>query len=345
MSAASGINSYMSEDPEEILKAVKNSSFCDEILCDNGEAAFPFHEGMLKLLRRSNPLEQTYYFIEDGKHYAFFCTYINRMNLFAFGKAQWFMKIRTVAFPCSLSCGGYITNDLKWMLGYIKTIKGCKLVLNIDKPVEMKGMAFGETLPTCRLHLKKEHTSAEAFIDSLRSPYRRRIKLALKNCTGIKKHICSDDSYDVHPLYLQTYDKSEYKLECLEKEFFDKSEGEKIVFLKEDKPLGFVLLKENAGELVFMLCGMDYKEGENNADLYWYMLLNIVSYAIDHGCSSIDFGQTSEKTKLKFGAQIEKRYFYAHHSNPFLNLFAMAFRHTLEYTYSFPDYRVFKADV
>ena len=75
------------------------------------------------------------------------------------------------------------------------------------------------------------------------------------------------------------------------------------------------------------------------------MLLCIVSYAIEHGCSSIDFGQTSEKTKLKFGAQLNKRYFYAHHSNPLLNLFAMVFRHTLEYTYSFPDYHVFKTDV
>ena len=53
-------------------------------------------------------------------------------------------------------------------------------------------------------------------------------------------------------------------------------------------------------------------------------------------------GQTSEKTKLKFGAELQRKYFYAHHSNPFLNLFAMVGKHMLEYKYEFPEYHVFK---
>ncbi len=336
------IISHISDDPKEILDIIEKSRFYGEMRQKAEELPFPFHREMLKLLKSSNPLEQKFYFIEDDKHYAFFCSYMNRMNLFTFGKARWFIKIQTVAYPCSLSCGGYITNDLRWMLEYIKTIKGCKLVLNVDRPVEIKGMAFGETLPTCRLVLHDEHTSVNAYIASLRSTYRRRLKQALQNCGDISIKRITDDSIDVHPLYLQTYDRSEYKLECLDKEFFDKSEGEKLVFLKNDIPQGFVLLKANGDELVFMLCGMEYKNNGCNADLYWYMLLNIIDYAIEHGCRNIDFGQTSEKTKLKFGALLEKRYFYAHHTNPVLNLFAIAGRRMLEYTYSFPDFRVFK---
>ena len=96
---------------------------------------------------------------------------------------------------------------------------------------------------------------------------------------------------------------------------------------------------------------MDYetfKENGNekttltNADLYFCMLLHIVEYAIERGCKTIDFGQTSELTKMKFGAHLEKRYFYAHHSNPLINLLAMAGRRMLEYTYAFPDFRVFR---
>ncbi len=336
--------SHISDDPAEILDIIEKSRYYPQMKqkAEESELPFPFHREMLKLLKQSNPLQQKYYYLEDETHYAFFCSYMNRMDLFTFGKAQLFIKLQTIAFPCSLSCGGYITNDIAWMLEYIKTIKGCKLVLNIDKAVNVKGMAFGETLPTCRLALRDEHVSLQAYMDSLRSQYRRRMKLAVKRCGDINIKKISDDSISVHPMYLQTFEKSEYKLECLEKEFFDRSEGEKLVFIKDGEPQGFVLLKKNGDELVFMLCGMNYKDEGCNADLYYYMLLNIVGYAIEHKCRYIDFGQTSEKTKLKFGAVLEKRYFYAHHSNPLINLLAMAGRRMLEYTYAFPDFRVFK---
>ena len=252
------------------------------------------------------------------------------------------MNIHTVAFPCSLSNSGFITNNQQWMLEYIKTVKGCKLVLNLDEKSDVKGMSFGETLPTCRLVFRQQYNDIQQYLDSLRAPYRRRINIALKNCTDTEVVKTADDSIDIHPLYLQTYDKSDYKLECLEKEFFDKTDGEKLIFIRDSKPTGFVLLKDNNGELIFMLCGMDYKPDNDNADLYFYMLLNIVEYAINHNCRSIDFGQTSEKTKLKFGAVLNKKYFYAHHSNPFLNLFAMVGKHMLEYKYEFPEFHVFK---
>ena len=85
-----------------------------------------------------------------------------------------------------------------------------------------------------------------------------------------------------------------------------------------------------------------HQEFDCNADLYYYMLLQIVDYGIAHHCKTIDFGQTSEKTKLTFGAELEKKYFYAHHTNPFLNLVALLGKHILEYTYEFPEFRVFK---
>ena len=44
---------------------------------------------------------------------------------------------------------------------------------------------------------------------------------------------------------------------------------------------------------------MDYRY--NTADLYYYMLYKIIEYAIDRQCKIIDFGQTSEETKMKLG--------------------------------------------
>ena len=333
---------YINENPAEIFEQMKNARFAGALFDKDNDLPFPFTLSMLTLLKTANPLKQKFYYIEDDSNYAFFTVYENRMNLFTYGKAEWFMNIQTVAFPCSLSNSGFITNNVKWMLTYIKTIKGCKLVLNLDEKTDIKGMSFGETLPTCVLKIPEGINDIKTYMDALRSPYRRRINIAVKNCSDIEILRISDDSVDIHPLYLQTYDKSEYKLECLNKEFFDKTDGEKIIFLRDKKPVGFVLLKENGSELVFMLCGMDYTPDKDNADLYFYMLLKIVEYALEKNLRIIDFGQTSEKTKLKFGACLKRKYFYAHHSNPFLNLFAMVGKHMLEYKYDFPEFHVFK---
>ena len=333
---------YINENPAEIFEQMKNARFAGALFDKDNDLPFPFTLSMLTLLKTANPLKQKFYYIEDDSNYAFFTVYENRMNLFTYGKAEWFMNIQTVAFPCSLSNSGFITNNVKWMLTYIKTIKGCKLVLNLDEKTDIKGMSFGETLPSCELKIPEGINDIKTYMDALRSPYRRRINIAVKNCSDIEILRIRDDSVDIHPLYLQTYDKSEYKLECLNKEFFDKTDGEKIIFLRDKKPVGFVLLKENGSELVFMLCGMDYTLDKDNADLYFYMLLKIVEYALEKNLRIIDFGQTSEKTKLKFGACLKKKYFYAHHSNPFLNLFAMVGKHMLEYKYDFPEFHVFK---
>ena len=85
---------------------------------------------------------------------------------------------------------------------------------------------------------------------------------------------------------------------------------------------------------------MDYSN--DTTDLYYYMLLQIIKYSISNKCSIIDFGQTSEETKMKFGAMLEKRYFYARHSNKFINFLVRHGKNLLEYKYTFPKYHVIK---
>ena len=342
------MKTFVSTEPAEIFR-VMEASPCYPGLKAAGLGSFPMTEEMLFLLKKANPLPQEYHFIEEGKRFAFFTVYENRMDLLTFGKASWYMRIKTIAYPCSLSCGGYLTNDLPMMLRYIKSLKGGKLILNTTSCEKVRGMGCGETLPTCRLTIRPEHVSAEAYLDSLRSTYRRRMKLALKWCGDVAVSEYGNSSGtgdaalpDVYPLYCQTYEKSEYKLERLEQSFFEETDGVRLVFFRKEKPVGFVLLKRREEELIFLFCGMDYTGENHNADLYYTMLYHIVKYGIEHRCKTIDFGQTSENTKLKFGAELERRYFYAHHSNPLLNLIAIVGKPVLEYHYRFPDYRVFK---
>lgn len=299
---------------------------------------YPFDERLICLLKDENKLEQEYYYIENWKDYAFFILYKNKMNIFTFGKLKCFFNIKVIGYPCSLSNCGYVTNNEKFMFDYIRTISGAKLVLNVSNNILVDDMTIGETLPTCILKIK--YSSLDEYLLSLRSGYRRRINIAISNCKDIEIKEIVDDSIDIYDLYINTYNKSNYKLEKLEKGFFEKVDAKKLVFLRDNKPIGFVLIKQDNKKLIFMLCGMDYHY--DTVDLYYYMLLNIIKYAIDNKCETIDFGQTSEETKMKFGALLEKKYFYAHHTNPVLNYAVKLCKNVLEYKYDFPKYRVFR---
>ena len=320
------------------IKVIHSHSFKEMKL--KKKMPYPFNEKLICLLKDENKFEQEYYYIENEKDYAFFILYKNKMNIFTFGKLKCFLNLKVIGYPCSLSNCGYITNNERFMFDYIKTISGAKLVLNVSNPILIEDMTVGETLPTCIF--KNTFSSVDEYLTSLRSGYRRRINIAINNCQDIEIKEINDNSIDVYDLYLNTYNKSNYKLEKLEKGFFEKIEAQKLVFLKNNKPVGFVLIKQDNDKLIFMLCGMDYQY--DTTDLYYYMLFNIIKYAIDHNCEIIDFGQTSEETKMKFGALLEEKYFYAHHTNPILNYAVKLGKNILEYKYDFPEYRVFKEE-
>lgn len=355
---------YFSEDIDELWPMVGD------------KLSYPFTLSMLKLLKRENHFEQEYYLAVNADNYAFFTVYKDRLNILTYGRANIYMKLRVVGFPCSLSNSGYVTDNMELLLEAVRCIKGCKLVLNVENPILAKGFAFGETLPTCVLDLR--WNSIDDFMNSLRSSYRRRIRLAIEKCNNVEIKVLPPpeanqatspganqatspeanraplhdadqttppgqskfEDIDVYPLYFNTYNKSNYKLEKLERGFFEQVDATRVVYLIDGKPAGFTLLKNSDGHMDFMLCGMDYSR--QTADLYFYMLYKIVEFAINLGCKSIDFGQTSELTKMKFGAIPQKRYFYAHHSNPLVNQIAIWGRHLLEYKYDFPKFEVFK---
>lgn len=319
---------YISNDFDEIEGIVK------DIL------EYPFESGLLNLLKEENRLRQNYVFIRKNDSYAFFTIYENRMNIFTFGKLKCFLKLKVIGYPCSLSNCGFLANDEEMMFDYIKSIKGAKLVLNVSSDRPVKQMIVGETLPTCILDRHLE--SIEEYMEHLRSPYRRRIRKAAAACKDLTVKTVNGKDADIYRLYLNTYQKSDYKLEKLEKGFFDRIDAVRLVFFQANNPVGFVLLKQDNKKLIFMLCGMDYDY--NTADIYYFMLYHIVCFAISHECTAIDFGQTSEDTKMRFGARLERKYFYAHHSNGLLNTAAKLGKELLEYKYDFPEYRAFKEE-
>lgn len=302
---------------------------------------FPFDREFINLLKEENLFKQEYYYIKQKQDFAFFIAYQMQLNIFTFGKFKLNINVKVIGMPCSISENGYYTNNEEMMLEYIKTIRGPKIVLNVKEVIQVPDITVGNTLPTCVFI--NNFKDIDEYILSLRSSYRRRINKAIKNCNDLNivelKGKCPKNVYE---LYLKTYEKSAYKLEKLEAPFFDKIDADKIVFSRDGLELGFVLLKKNQEKLYFMLCGMNYDT--DTTDLYYYMLYKIIDYAIKNNCKYIDFGQTSEETKLKMGAKISKRYFYAHHTNKVLNKIIKMNKSLLEYKYKFPKFHVYKEE-
>jgi len=300
---------------------------------------FPFDRKFINLLKEENLFHQEYYYIRNKKDFAFFILYKMKLNIFTFGNFKLNVKVKIIGMPFSISENGYFTNNEEMMLKFIKTITGLKLVLNVKEPIQIDGITVGNTLPTCIF--VNDFKSIDEYMLSLRSSYRRRINTAIKNCEDlIVEQLDGKCPGSLYELYLRTYERSPYKLEKLEPDFFNKVDAQGLVFSKDDVELGFVLLKKYQERLYFMLCGMNYNV--DTADLYFYMLYKIIIYAIENNCKIIDFGQTSEETKLKIGSQLSKRYFYAHHTNIFLNKMISINKRLLEYKYDFKKFRVYR---
>ena len=165
--------------------------------------------------------------------------------------------------------------------------------------------------------------------------------LALKKREGlcIRKADFSEEHYK---LYKSVLNRSSYPLESMPLEFFKTWDSEiyEITDL-EGLLLGFVQLKQIKDKLYFIFCGFE-KENIKTYDIYMNMLIWIVEFGIKRGVREIDFGQTSEETKLKLGCEEREKYLYVNHSNPIIDKIIKYFLPRFSYKGYKVEHRVFK---
>ena len=125
---------------------------------------------LLQILEETNPCEQSYITEKD----LFVVLYKQKINLLNFKNLfPLWINATIVGLPISLSEKGYFGEE-KQVEENIKAIKGLTIVLNADMPFSV----YGRTLSTFRFY--NHFHNFQDYLDSLRSPYRRRILLALK---------------------------------------------------------------------------------------------------------------------------------------------------------------------
>lgn len=298
----------------------------------------------LGALEKTNPCNQAYTVFYCPEPDSILVTYRLKLDIFTYSHIQLKLPVIIAGIPCSVSRSGYVAGKKTeaQLFEYLRNIKGAKLVLNSEDDFKVAGFAKGLTLPSCRMEIR--WNSYEDYLYEMRSHYRYRISKALQKFSGIRQVTLQDNSlFDnrLYGLYTAVYDKSEYKLERLNLDFFREFPATIIVFYSGAEPVAFVQLLENSEELVFLLGGIDYSLN-SKYDIYTNMLLSIVKYGIEKGFRTIEMGQTAEDTKMKLGGRAYTKYMYVNHSNGLVNTLVHKAIGLLSYNKKDLSFNVFK---
>ncbi len=303
------------------------------------DVAFSLSESVkteLSYLERLNPCRQKYFTNPS----AFVIQYHQTVDIFNFlPKLTLRVPLKIIGKPYSISEKGYLgDNDAVSTL--IKTTKGLNLVLNGERGLDLP---YAYTLSSHVFH--NRFVSFENYLASLRSHYRYRVKKALTKSSELIINQIDQKDFDAshHRLYLEVYQNSKDKLECLSLDFFREFPSEIFEFKRRDtgELVGFVQLVHDSSKLTFLFGGFKHT-CVKTYDLYMAMLLEIIRIGIERGVSIIEFGQTAEETKLKLGCVPVEKYLYVHHSNKVLHYLIARLLPLLSYKPHGISYNVFK---
>ncbi len=292
---------------------------------------------LLKLLERVNPCNQSYYTGERSLviSYSLRINLLNFTNIFPLK-----MKVRVIGLPISICESGYF-GDIEEVMETVKTMKGLTLILNGNKDLNSRA----KTLST--FILENHFNSFNNYLNSLRAPYRRRINKALvhRNNLFIRELSQDDFTYEHYLLYISIMKRTKNPLETLSIDYFKGYDAKLYEFLDRNtnRILGFIQLKVIDGQLYFLFCGFNIEDNKEY-DLYYNMLLKVLEVGIEFGAKRINFGQTSEESKLKLGCVEKERYMAIYHHNRVINYLLNLFIPYFSYKTYKITHNVFKGD-
>jgi hypothetical protein len=288
---------------------------------DEIASANPFlHKKCLQVLETANPCGQQYYYAASEDAGSIAVSYRHRLNVLTFARLPYLgIPLRIIGIPASISSCGYVLQGKSGCMlrNHISQLPGISLVLNAPQVSDWPDWPSGATLPDCVLQLHAE--GFDAWLASLRSPYRRRVRAARGKWQNVsveclEPHCFSEEDY---ALYSAVWKKSESKLECLPSQYFQSFPGELLRFRAGRSVLGFVQLLQHEQTLYFLFGGMNYAL-RDEYDTYWNMLLVVIREGFTRGCRNVSLGQTTESVKLRLGCQMVSRYFCGWHRNGLL---------------------------
>lgn len=194
----------------------------------------------------------------------------------------------------------------------------------------------------------------QAYLDSLRSQYRRIIRKRLNafHADGYTIREVSDYAHlalDLERLWKNTYDHAtEYRRERLETVFFIEVKrclGDRAGILlveKDGLPVAFSLLLEDDDTLITLFCGLDYSCSRDSY-IYFNLFYKSIQVAISRRKKEIDFGITTLVPKVEVGGEVTPLTMYMKCTIPGIGLAVPAMFAIMTPQQRIPARQIFKA--
>ncbi len=194
--------------------------------------------------------------------------------------------------------------------------------------------------PSMILHIQKNWQHLEDYFADLQSKYRLRIKKALTAAQELK-HVelelndIKKYQKEIHSLYLNTADGSDFNLITLHDEYFfrlKESLGEQykvFAFFKDQDLIAFYSFIADGHELMGHFLGT-MKENNLKYQVYMNILINYIDHGIRGGFETINLARTALEIKSSVGAVPQEMMCYLTHRNKMYNAFVPNLIHYLK---------------
>lgn len=315
----------------------------DHIAADN----YALKKEFLITTQRANTSVHTFYVFRktNGTIDSILVTfYKKRFNILLYTPIIMRINVTLVHIPLSITRQGYIIGDetRDEVERLLNSLKGYVVLLNAGAELRFKN--FHQGTISSQISMPITWKTFDEYLNDLRSHYRYRYKKALKKGAGLTFTVLRNNTLfdeELYSFYEAVFNKSKIRVEKLTIDFFRSSHGTIIVCEHKGQKLGFIQMIENGRELVFAFVGINYPYN-HRYDIYLNLLLHMMEYAITHGFTTLELGQTAEDTKLKLGGRFTPLYALLHHSNPVINMIINRIVSLISYKQSVIRFRVFK---
>ncbi|HEY4324244.1 MAG TPA: peptidogalycan biosysnthesis protein [Mucilaginibacter sp.] len=202
------------------------------------------------------------------------------------------------------------------------------------------GFFLGNSIPYMSLDIR--WPDFDAYLNSLRHPYRRKILISLKkigqSLPVIIKGCLHDDlsrapalilsqpdegfAANFYKMYLSVMERSTTKLEVLNENFFAdlfsrKDKYQLLNFVTDRKVISSAIVFFENSTLTFMLVGREHPKDEY--DSYFNLIYGIIQLAIENDCKKVKMGQTAYWVKQCVGSMPETRTIYFASTRPIVH--------------------------
>ncbi len=301
----------------------------------------------LTLLHQYNPCNQRYYelYLKD-ELVSGAVVYTLKVNALTFTGYNSALKMHVIGLPVSVAASSVIgeQSEFNYFINEIlKREKGIILGLNLPPDLVIEKGVNMMTLPTIVFY--NRFSDFENYYQSLRHPYRRRVKLIQSKALNVENVVtgCKEFTEQHYRLYMEIMNRTSTKLEILSLDLFRNLPSNFVLTtLYHDKiMLAWHIICYEGDVVFFFFGGMDYGK-RDLFQSYHNNLLGILKAGIENHCSMIDFGQTAETAKLRLGGELWGRGMFIYHKNPLVLFLFSILRRWLTYSKKQAGANVFK---